>query len=102
MTRTQLRKRNQDRAGIAIVAAVALSFSGLLYGAARIDAANGITPAESMCNNGFSGFCVSERPAVPARLIGQCGGRILAAMEESAFPAGCNWIEPIRTEEGVN
>jgi hypothetical protein len=37
-----------------------------------------------------------ERPAVEARLIGRCGGRLMAAMEESAFPAGCAWIEPIR------
>ena len=40
-----------------------------------------------------------ERAAVPARLIGECDGRIMAAMEESAFPAGCAWIEPIRYQE---
>jgi hypothetical protein len=35
----------------------------------------------------------AERPAIEARLIGQCGGRIMAAAEESAFPAtGCDWI----------
>lgn len=37
-----------------------------------------------------------ERPAVEARLIGRCNGRLMAALEESAFPAGCDWIEPIR------
>lgn len=40
-----------------------------------------------------------ETPAVEARLIGRCDGRIMAAMEESAFPAGCDWIEPIRYSE---
>lgn len=43
-----------------------------------------------------AGMFKAERPAVPARLIGLCDGRILAAEEESAFPAGCTWIEPIR------
>jgi hypothetical protein len=37
-----------------------------------------------------------ERPAVEARLIGRCNGRLMAALEESAFPAGCDWVEPIR------
>jgi len=39
-----------------------------------------------------------ESPAVPARLIGLCNGGYMAAIEESAFPEGCLWIEPIREE----
>lgn len=30
------------------------------------------------------------------RLIGECGGKFYGAMEESDFPDGCAWIEPIR------
>lgn len=42
---------------------------------------------------------IESRPhAIEARLIGECHGRLLAAMEESSFPAGCAWIEPIRME----
>lgn len=37
-------------------------------------------------------------PATEARLIGECNGRLLAAMEESDFPAGCTWIELIRLD----
>ncbi len=38
-----------------------------------------------------------EAPAVEARLIGFCNGRVFAGMSESAFPeTGCEWIEPIR------
>jgi hypothetical protein len=48
---------------------------------------------------GFSGLAPAKEPAVEARLIGYCGGRIMAAMEESAFPSGCAWIEPIRYVE---
>lgn len=36
-----------------------------------------------------------SREARPVQLLGQCGGVIMAAMEESDFPAGCAWIEPI-------
>ena len=36
--------------------------------------------------------------ARPARLIGLCEGIFLTAMEESDFPAGCLWIEPIRVD----
>ena len=39
-----------------------------------------------------------ERPAIEAGLIGMCQGRLMAAQEESAFPASCDWIEPIRYE----
>ena len=39
-----------------------------------------------------------EAPATQIRLIGECDGKLLAAMEESAFPAGCAWIEPVRWE----
>lgn len=37
----------------------------------------------------------TEAPAVPVRLVGLCNGQLFAAMEESAFPAGCTLIEPI-------
>lgn len=40
----------------------------------------------------------TERPAYEARLIGLCGGRVMAGLEESAFPSGCQWIEPINYE----
>lgn len=30
------------------------------------------------------------------RLIGECNGKFYGAMEESDFPDGCAWIEPIR------
>lgn len=40
----------------------------------------------------------TERPAYEARLIGLCGGRIMAGLEESAFPSDCQWIERIRYE----
>ena len=95
-------------AGLAILAATALGFAGLFYGAARIDAANGISVSESLANNGIHGGAAiarhfernAEAPAVEARLIGRCGGRLMAGLEESSFPAGCEWIEPIRTESG--
>lgn len=37
---------------------------------------------------------------IEARLIGHCNGRIYAGQEESSFPAGCDWIEPIRYDNG--
>lgn len=40
----------------------------------------------------------AESPAVPAKLIGKCHGGYMAAVEESAFPEGCLWIEPIKEE----
>ncbi len=48
----------------------------------------------------LAGAAVALEPsaAKPIRLVGDCGGRIMAAMEESDFPAGCAWIEPIRME----
>ncbi len=42
----------------------------------------------------------AEMPAVQIRLIGECNGITMAAMEESAFPEGCTWIEPVRMEPG--
>lgn len=103
---------------MALCAATALGFAAMLAGAFQIDAAHGITPAESMCGNGFSGFCVASpakptrrfahgvreaigyvAPAREARLIGRCDGVLMAGMEEDSFPAGCAWIEPIREGE---
>lgn len=46
----------------------------------------------------FFGIWVTTQHAQPVRLIGECGGRFYAAMEESAFPSGCEWIEPIRVD----
>lgn len=37
--------------------------------------------------------------AMPARLIGRCGGRLYAGNSESSFPAGCDWIEPIKASD---
>jgi hypothetical protein len=44
----------------------------------------------------------AERPAVPVRLVGLCDGRMMAAMEESAFPAGCDWIAPLGGMESAD
>lgn len=38
----------------------------------------------------------AESPAVPARLIGVCNGGYMSAVEESAFPEGCQDIKPIK------
>lgn len=35
-------------------------------------------------------------PAREIRLIGECNGKFYGAMEESDFPDGCAWVEPIR------
>lgn len=51
--RVTARKRAEDRKGMAILAAVALIFSGWLYGAYRIDKAHGITVCQSLANWGF-------------------------------------------------
>lgn len=32
---------------------------------------------------------------IAPRLIGLCDGRPMLAVEESQFPMGCSWIEPI-------
>lgn len=95
----ELRKRSQDRLGVALISATVLGFGALVYGAARIDAANGITVSQSLASVGIGH---AERPAVAIRLVGKCNGRIMGAMEESAFPAGCEWIEPFHAEEDVN
>lgn len=42
------------------------------------------------------GLRSAESRAAPVRLIGLCDGRLLGALEEGSFPAGCVWIEPIR------
>lgn len=38
----------------------------------------------------------APEPAREIRLIGECDGKFYGAMEESDFPDGCAWIEPIR------
>jgi hypothetical protein len=44
----------------------------------------------------------AERPAIEARLIGRCDGRLMAAAEESAFPAtGCDWIRATSEESSL-
>lgn len=95
----------RNKQGLAMLGAMALCVPAMLYGAARIDAANGITVSESLASAGAYGgaavarhFERSEAPAVPARLVGECGGRIYAGNSESSFPAGCVWIEAVRTE----
>lgn len=103
------RRRNngQRNAGVALILATVAGFGGLFYGAAAIDRANGITVSESLANHGIHGGAYVARhfespieaPAVEAKLIGRCGDKLMAAMEESAFPDGCAWIEPIREFE---
>ena len=39
---------------------------------------------------------VADTRAKEIRLIGECNGKFYGAMEESDFPDGCAWIEPIR------
>jgi hypothetical protein len=51
--RATARRRVEDRKGMALCAAVALLASGWLYGAYRIDKANGITVCQSLANWGF-------------------------------------------------
>lgn len=40
-------------------------------------------------------FFINYPRAQPVRLIGMCQGQLLAALEESQFPADCDWIEAI-------
>lgn len=99
------RKARLDIMGAAIVAACGLAALAFGSAAVALDAERGLTVSESLCTAGLG--CTAERraeiraelrgaerPAVPARLIGDCGGRIMAAEHESAFPAGCAWIVP--------
>lgn len=44
----------------------------------------------------ISALIAGPTPAREIRLIGECGGKFYGAMEESDFPDGCAWIEPIR------
>lgn len=105
------RKARLDMAGAALILASLAGCAGFTSYAVKADAARGLSVSESLCTAGI-GCTAAERgrivaelrgeaPAVPARLIGECGGRILAATEESSFPAGCAWIEPIRYESEV-
>lgn len=44
-------------------------------------------------------LCAKPAPrAVEIRLIGECGGKFYGAQEESDFPEGCAWIEPVRVD----
>jgi hypothetical protein len=80
----------QDTYAKAVIAGVALVTVATLATAVELDRRNGVTVSQSLG--------IDERPAVPVRLIGACNGQILGAMEESAFPAGCDWIETINIE----
>lgn len=51
--RAELRKRQLDRAGIALIAACALVFAGMLYGAYKADQARGITVEQSLRSAGL-------------------------------------------------
>lgn len=44
----------------------------------------------------LAGILLADSSAREARLIGRCDGVLMAGMEESDFPAGCAWIDPIR------
>ena len=106
--REAARQRRANLFGVAFAGAIVASFGAMFYVAAAADAAHGISVSESLRNNGIHGAAYvaeafeSERPAVPVRLIGKCNGRILAALEESSFPAGCEWIEEIHAEEDLD
>lgn len=47
------RKRRQGRLGMALIAAVALAFAGMLFGAYQLDKARGITVAQSLQSVGL-------------------------------------------------
>ncbi len=103
MTATERRKRSQDRKGLALFAAMGIAVTGALTLGWQADSARGLTVSESLASAGFGSPAerVSARfesPAREVRLIGLCDGRLMAALEESSFPAGCEWIEPIRSE----
>lgn len=90
----EARKRKADRAGLILISACLAGFAAMAYGAFAIDQARGITVSQSLAQWG-----IGRAPAArQVRLVGQCDGKILAAMEESDFPAGCAWIEPVKTE----
>lgn len=38
----------------------------------------------------------AQADAEPIRLIGLCHSQLLGGIEEDSFPAGCDWIEPVR------
>jgi hypothetical protein len=103
--REAARARKSAIGAAVVLGGMTAAFGGLLYLAAAADEAHGISVSESLRNNGIHGAAYvaeafeSERPAVQVRLIGECGGRYYAAKEESAFPANCTWIEPIREVE---
>lgn len=40
----------------------------------------------------------AKRHAHEIRLIGECNGQFYGGQEESDFPDGCAWIEPIRID----
>lgn len=40
----------------------------------------------------------AKRHAHEIRLIGECNGLYYGGVEESDFPDGCEWIEPIRID----
>jgi len=96
LSRSELRKRSQDRKGFALLTATALGFAALFGGAYAVDSANGVSVSQSLASVGIGR---AEAPAREARLIGRCGDKLLAGLEESSFPAGCAWIEPIREFE---
>jgi len=50
---SQQRKRNQDRAGIALIVACAVAFAGMLYGAYVVDQSRGITVSQSLRSAGL-------------------------------------------------
>jgi hypothetical protein len=112
LTIRRQRERSKARAtlafGLLAVTSFAVCLGGALGAAIEADARNGMTVSESLASAGFGRaspdlehrrFAREFRAAInypaakPARLIGYCGGRIMAGMEEDSFPAGCAWIE---------
>lgn len=68
--KAEQRKRRQDRIGLGIIAAVLFTSAAGLYGASRIDAANGLTVSESLCTAGI-GCTVEESAVLRGYLRGQ-------------------------------
>lgn len=67
----------------------AFGFAGLLAGAA-------LALPIGLGLGAEVGLRSAAAQAAPVRLVGLCSGRLLGALEEDAFPAGCSWIEPVR------
>lgn len=62
LSRSELRTQSQNRMGLMIIIACALAFTGMFYGAYKIDQSRGITVCQSMAGSGFgnSANCIGS------------------------------------------